>query len=280
MHNREGRRGFVATSAGQLHYRTAGAGPPLVLLHNAWLSSRMFGAALPRLAGEFEVFAIETLGQGQSDPAPAGEVEIATYAAVLREAMAALGLERPAVAGQATGAAIAAEAAAQEPAAVERLVLTGLPFWRNPATRLAQLAGETFADWEPGPDGEGLRRAWQQHGREALPGYPGAAAVLVDYLSPGPRTSLALRALFRWDPRERLPLVAAPTLILSHAGNIFSRNASLVAELLPRSELRIMTDPVPHPHQAIFPEEIAEFCRPGARSADGQPPLRRAPGVS
>ncbi len=278
MENRV-RRGFVATSLGQLHYRTAGAGPPLVLLHNTWLSSRMFGAALPGLAREFEVFAIDTLGQGQSDPAPAGAMEIATYAAALREAIVELALTRPAIAGQATGAAIAAEAAAQDPDGVRRLVLTGLPLWRNPATRLAQLDVETFADWEPGSDGEGLRRAWQQHGREALSGYDGATDVLVDYLRPGPRTSLALRALFRWDPRERLPLVTSPTLVLSHAGNIFSRNAPLVAELLPRCELRIVTETVPHPHQAIFAEEIAAFCRRTTDRDDGQPSPPPPPGV-
>lgn len=261
---RDVRRGFVATSAGQLHYRTTGTGPPLVLLHNTWLSSRMFGAALPRLAQDFEVFAIDTLGQGQSDPAPEGEMQIADYAAVLREAIAGLALVRPAIAGQATGAVIAAEAAAQAPDGVRTLVLTGLPFWRKPATRQAQLDVATFADWEPGDDGTGLQRAWEQHGSEALPGYGDATEVLIDYLRPGPRSSLALRALFRWDARERLPLIDAPTLVLSHAGNIFSRNAQLVAGLLPQAELRIITEHDPHPHQAIFTEEIATFCRPAA----------------
>ncbi len=256
------RRGFVDTSLGQLHYSTAGAGPPLVLLHNSWLSSRMFGAALPRLASEFEVYAIDTLGQGHSDPAPPRQLEIAEYAAVLHEALDGLGLEQPAIAGQATGAVIAAEAAAQAPERVRRLVLTGLPLWRKPATRLAQLDVPMFADWQPGADGAGLLRAWEQHGREALAGYRDSTEVLTDYLRPGPRSSLALRALFRWEPRERLPLVTTPTLVLSHAGNIFSRNAPLVAELLPHAELHIATEPVPHPHQAVFAEEIADFCRP------------------
>jgi len=94
------RRGFIGTSLGQLHYRTAGSGPPLVLLHNTWLSSRMFGVALPFLAREFEVYAIDTLGQGHSDPAPPREMEIAEYAAVLHEALDGLGLERPAIAGR------------------------------------------------------------------------------------------------------------------------------------------------------------------------------------
>ena len=256
------RRGFVDTSLGQLHYRTAGAGPPLVLLHNTWLSSRMFGADLPRLAREFEVYALDTLGQGHSDPAPPREMQIAEYAAVLHEALNGLGVEQPAIAGQATGAVIAAEAAAQAPGRVRRLVLTGLPLWRKTATRLAQLDVATFADWQPGEDGAGLLRAWAQHGREALAGYEGATEVLTDYLRPGPRSSLALRALFHWEPRDRLPLVTTPTLVLSHAGNIFSRNAPLVAELLPNAELQIVTEPVPHPHQAVFAEEIAAFCRP------------------
>jgi pimeloyl-ACP methyl ester carboxylesterase len=256
------RRGFVRTSLGQLHYRTAGDGPPLVLLHNTWLSSRMFGAVLPQLAREFQVVAIDTLGQGHSDPAPPREMAIAEYAGVLHEALDGLGLEQPAIAGQATGAVIAAEATAQAPERVRRLVLTGLPLWRKTATRLAQLEMATFADWQPDEDGAGLLRAWEQHGREHLVGYESAAEVLTDYRRPGPRASLALRALFHWEPRERLPLVTTPTLVLSHAGNIFSRNAPLVAELLPNAELHIASEPVPHPHQAIFAERIAAFCRP------------------
>ena len=258
------RRGFVNTSLGQLHYRTAGTGPPLVLLHNTWLSSHMFGADLPRLALEFEVFAIDTLGQGHSDPAPPRELEIAEYANILHEALDGLGLERPAIAGQATGAVIAAEAAAQIPDRLRRLVLTGLPLWRNPATRLAQLEVDTFADWEPDENGAGLLHAWKQHGSEALTGYHDATEVLIDYLRPGPRCSLPLRALFRWEPRERLPLVTAPTLVLSHTDSIWSRNTPRVAELLPHAELRIVTDSVPHPHQAVFAEDIASFCRPAS----------------
>ncbi len=143
---------------------------------------------------------------------------------------------------------------------MRRLVLTGLPLWRKPATRLAQLDAATFADWRPGQEGAWLLRAWEQHGREALDGYTDATEVLLDYLRPGPRVSLPLRALFRWEPRERLPAVTTPALVLSHAGNIFSRNAPLVAELLPNAELEIITEPHPHPHQAIFPDRIASFA--------------------
>jgi len=257
------RRGFVGTSLGQLHYRAAGSGPPLVLLHNTWLSSRMFRGVIPELAREYSVLAIDTLGQGDSDPAPPREMAIAEYAAVLWEALDAIRVEEPAIAGQATGAVIAAEAAVQRPGGVRRLVLAGLPLWRRAETRLAQLEVATFADWAPGDDGAGLLVAWQQHGHEALEGYADATEVLLDYLRPGPRASLALRALFRWEPRERLPLVQAPSLVLSHAGNIFSRNAPLVAELLPHAELRIVTEPHPHPHQALFAGAIADFCRAG-----------------
>ncbi|NIR60047.1 MAG: alpha/beta fold hydrolase, partial [Gammaproteobacteria bacterium] len=63
-------RAFADTSLGQIHYRKAGEGPPLVLLHNTWLSSRMFFGVIPDLAREFTVYALDTLGQGDSDPAP------------------------------------------------------------------------------------------------------------------------------------------------------------------------------------------------------------------
>lgn len=58
------KRAFADTSLGQIHYRTVGSGPPLVLLHNTWLSSRMFFGVIPDLARDFTVYALDTLGQG------------------------------------------------------------------------------------------------------------------------------------------------------------------------------------------------------------------------
>lgn len=259
------RRAFADTSLGQIHYRTTGSGPPLVLLHNTWLSSRMFFGVIPDLARDFTIYALDTLGQGDSDAAPTDRVlEIPDYAQVLLEAFDSIGLEQPAVVGHHTGSVIASEAAVQQPQRFRKLVISGMPFWRNPATRLAQVDGPFFADWAAGEDGSGLLDAWTGHAGVQRYGEGGSTDLFIDYIKPGPRTSMALRALFRWDSQARLPLVTVPTLVLCSESDTFVKNIGHVAELIPNAELKIVAGGEPHPlyNQATFTSEVAAYCRP------------------
>ncbi|GIW08450.1 MAG: hypothetical protein KatS3mg060_3255 [Dehalococcoidia bacterium] len=261
-HHSSIRRGFADTSLGQLHYRYAGSGPPLVLLHNTWLSSKMYLPVIPDLARRFTVYAIDTLGQGDSDPAPPRDLEIAEYAQVLIEALDSLGLDRVSLAGHHTGSVIAAEASIQAPERVARLVLSGLPYWRNPATRLAQQDAPFFADWTPDESGEFLPPLWRVHGGGGRYRLESAAETFIDFLKPGPRTSLALRALFRWDSSVRLPLVTVPTLVLCAETDGFFKNIRHVHELIPGSVLRIVPGGDAHPLLDLggFIEAVTSFC--------------------
>jgi pimeloyl-ACP methyl ester carboxylesterase len=258
------RRGFADTAVGQLHYRRAGEGPPLVLLHNTWLSSKMYLPVFPALARRFTVFAIDTLGQGDSDPAPPGELEIAHYAEALLGALDSLGLDRVALAGHHTGSVIAAEASILAPERVGRLVLSGLPYWRNPATRLAQQNAPFFADWTPDESGEFLPPLWKAHGGGGRYQLESAVETFIDFLKPGPRTSLALRALFRWDAAARLPRITVPTLVLCAETDGFVKNIRSVHELIPGSTLTILPGGDAHPLLDLggFVAAVSDFCLP------------------
>jgi pimeloyl-ACP methyl ester carboxylesterase len=89
------------------HDRT-GAGPPLVLLHGIGLDRRCWAPVVPLLASEREVFAVDLPGFGES-PMLDGEPTIAALA----DAVEALGLDRPHVAGNSLGGAIALELGAR-----------------------------------------------------------------------------------------------------------------------------------------------------------------------
>jgi hypothetical protein len=52
------KRGFVDRSWGQVHYRTAGSGPALVLTHKTYYSSRSFLRVMPLLAPYFRVIVL------------------------------------------------------------------------------------------------------------------------------------------------------------------------------------------------------------------------------
>lgn len=257
------RRSFADTSKGQLHYRYAGTGPPLVLLHNTWLSSKMYLGVMPELAKHFSVYALDTLGQGDSDPAPSETWEIPDYAKVLLEALDSLGLKKPAVVGHHTGSVIASEASIQSPDHFGKLVISGMPFWRNPSTRLTVQHGPMFADWEANEDGSYLVDLWKSHGGGGRYQLDTSAETFIDYLKPGPRTSAALRALFRWDSQNRLPLITVPTLILCAETDGFIKNIQHVADLVPNSKLVILPGGDAHPLLDLegFKREVIAFCK-------------------
>ena len=77
------RRGYADTAVGQVHYREAGEGEVVVLLHQTASSSIMYYRVMPYLAGRFRVVAMDTPGFGNSDALagpPGPEGFIAQYA--------------------------------------------------------------------------------------------------------------------------------------------------------------------------------------------------------
>jgi len=89
------------------HSRT-GSGPPIVLLHGIGLDREVWAPVVPLLAADHEVVAVDLPGFGASAPL-AG----APTVAALANAVEALGLERPLVAGNSLGGGIALELGAR-----------------------------------------------------------------------------------------------------------------------------------------------------------------------
>ncbi len=122
------RCGYVDVGGGQIHYRTSGdKGPAVILLHQTPLSSRMYERTLPHLGAHCRTFAIDTPGYGGSSPPPEPPA-VEDYAESLLAAVSSLGVDRFAVAGFATGAAIAVEIARQAGEKTTHVVLSGTPF--------------------------------------------------------------------------------------------------------------------------------------------------------
>ena len=99
-------RGYVDTSAGQVHYRHSGTGgPPIVLLHCANFSSNLYERTLPHLGERLDSWAFDAPGVGLSDAPP--DPTVPQIAEWLLEALDELGINRPVVAGLHTGCRIA-----------------------------------------------------------------------------------------------------------------------------------------------------------------------------
>lgn len=106
----------------EIAYRMAGEGPTLLLIHGMAGSSRTWRAVMPRLSEEFQVLAPDLLGHGASD-APRGDYSLGNLAALLRDLLVALDIDRVTIVGQSLGGGIAMQFAYQYPEFAERLVL-------------------------------------------------------------------------------------------------------------------------------------------------------------
>lgn len=103
-------------------YRTAGAGPVVLLVHGMAGSSLTWRHVLPALAERFTVVAPDLLGHGESSK-PHGEYTLGTQANLLRDLLNALGHDRATFVGQSFGGGVTMQLAYQFPERCERLVL-------------------------------------------------------------------------------------------------------------------------------------------------------------
>jgi pimeloyl-ACP methyl ester carboxylesterase len=93
-----------------INHHREGAGPPIILIHGIGHHWQGWRPVIERLSGEFDVIASDSPGFGNSPPLPADvEPTIPAYADAFERFFAELGLERPHVAGNSMGGAIALE---------------------------------------------------------------------------------------------------------------------------------------------------------------------------
>jgi len=118
----------------QVHYLERGHGTPLVLLHGNTLRLEDFVASglVERLARNYRVLAFDRPGFGYSERPRNRLWTAAAQAALLREALLQLGVERPIVLGHSWGTLVALELALISSVDVRRLVLISGYYFATP----------------------------------------------------------------------------------------------------------------------------------------------------
>lgn len=185
---------WIDTEASRIFARSAGSGPPLVLLHGFPQTHMMWHRLAPDLARTHSVICMDLRGYGWSS-APRGDAAHATYSkrAMGRDVVAvaeALGFARFALAGHDRGGRVAYRLALDEPGRVERLALLDIlptyEVWNRIRAGVQQARHWDFlARPEPEPETEighdplpyfdGLLREWS--GTKSLDVFdPGALA--------------------------------------------------------------------------------------------------------
>lgn len=176
------------------------------------------------------IIAPDSLGNGDSAPPAPDSPDADYFAGSLARLLAVLGVDRIDLYGAHTGARIAAEFAVAFPARVRRLVLDGI------ADYPAELRQRMLAEYAPRmlPDDYGRQLIWafnfvrdqslyspyflrdaQHRVAASMPPAENLHLRTVDVLKALQTYHKPYLAALRYVARERLPLIAAPTLLLT-----------------------------------------------------------------
>jgi pimeloyl-ACP methyl ester carboxylesterase len=147
---------------------------------------------------------------------PDGQASIESWAKAAHQLLAALAIDRAAVVGHHTGAAIAVEMAVAYPETVAALILSASPYV-DAARRAEACQSEHLIDEAaPRADGGHLAELWSMR----QPFYPAdridlLERFIVDALKAGARSAEGHRVVDRYEMEKRLPLVRCPTLVIA-----------------------------------------------------------------
>ncbi len=228
---------YAAVNDLSMYYEVHGEGPPLLLLHGAYMNAELMSPLATGLARTRQVIVPEMQAHGRTADAdrPLTYEQMADDGA---ELLRGLGLEQADVAGYSMGGAIALQLAIRHPAKVRRLVVASATFRYDgmPAEALAMfpsITPEMFA-------GSPIETEYQR-----LAVDPGAFPVLVEKLKTLDTTD------FAW-PDDDIRGIMAPTLIvlgdsdgvrLEHAVEMFKlRGGGVMGDLsgMPESQLAVL----------------------------------------
>jgi pimeloyl-ACP methyl ester carboxylesterase len=206
-----------------IDFHREGSGPPLVLLHGIGHHWQAWRPVIELLAGAFDVIACDLPGFGRSDPLPPGvDPTIPAYVDALSRWLGELGLQRPHVAGNSMGGALALELAARDEVA-SATALSPAGFWTPAERRWCQMTSLGLVAYLPRPLAPAVvRLAGTRLGRLALLfqlfGHPAripaheAEATLRDALhAPAFREALWAFSSYAYDAVE-LPATVAVTV--------------------------------------------------------------------
>jgi pimeloyl-ACP methyl ester carboxylesterase len=252
-------RGFLTLPGRQVHYRRAGSGPPVVLLHQSPKSSEELVPLILLLAENFTVLAPDTPGYGLSDPivSPDADIEIDVFADAVAEFFDGMGLEHAGLYGLHTGAAIATRFTARYPERVLALVANGTLI-KAPEER-ADLLAHYLPRFAPSWDGSHLAWAWARM-REQLIFFPWhkrdpLARVAIPMtleslqintlalLQAGDNYRTAYRTAFSYAVEDDLPHIQPPARFICAESDVLVRYLERFPPLPPSAEITRVAAP-------------------------------------
>jgi len=244
------KRGFVDLPHGQMHYRQAGTGRPLLTLHASPGSSRQLVGLIGEFAKTNRVLSPDTPGNGDSVALFDREPTIIDLAGAMEGFLDAMQVDKVDLYGSHTGAAIAVELGILAPSRINAVVLDGVSHLTS--EELEDILANYAFPFPADRDGAYLARLFQFCRDQYLffPWYQrtragrrdnglGSAADLhawvVEVMKANETYHLNYRAAFKWNAKDRLPLLARPTLLTAGENDPLLASTEELAALLPGS---------------------------------------------
>lgn len=215
------RRGFADTPGGQIHYAEAGAGEPVLLLHQTPRSWDEYRDVLLILGEKYWAIAMDTVGFGDSYRLDR-EGSIEMYASGVIDFMDAMSIDRISLVGHHTGGVIAIEVTATYPDRIDKLMLSSTPFVDHAERERRRRRPPIDAVIEQ-PDGSHLSAMWQKR----MGFYPTGRIDLLtwfvrDALKVADRLEDGHLAVGRYRMEEKLSMIQAPTLVMAGSADPFA----------------------------------------------------------
>lgn len=242
-----------------LFYLGGASGPagtlPAVLLHGAGGSAAMWTRLHVLLRAERPVYALDLPGHGRSAPL-ADPPGVERYAAAVRTFLDEAGLERAAIVGHSMGGAVAQVLALEAPDRVAALVLVGTGARLRVLPEILEAIPRDF-------EGSVERICRLCYGPAAAPEL--VARGIAEMRQVAPAVLLwDFLACDRFDVRDRLPSIGAPTLVVVGERDVMTppRYAADLADRIPGARTAIVADaghmlPVEAP--AVLGEHLRAF---------------------
>ncbi|MCU0338248.1 MAG: alpha/beta hydrolase [Spirosomaceae bacterium] len=238
-------RHLVQINSHYWHYRMAGQGPLVFLLHASPRNSAMFEPLIQILSRSFTVVAPDTPGYGLSDPLPHAAESLLDYLPAFDDFFNKISSQRHAsypptfgIYGTATGAQLGIAYAYTYPQAVQHLYIDNAAHFDDDLRD--EILRQYFPDLTPQLDGTHLRQVWQMASQffTYFPWFetdeahrvssftPNAAMIhtaAMEFLNAGPNYHLAYKAAFLHEKAENLAKVTIPITLFRWKGAILLR---------------------------------------------------------
>ncbi len=249
---------FIEVKGIKIHYRTAGWGKPIILLHASPRSGKMLEKFGDMLSNHFNVVIPDLPGYGYSESIPQKVESMNDVVPYLKEFISAIHLKKPDIYGTATGAQLGIAFALKYPNELKTLYLD------NPAhfskEEYQQISENYFVNLTPQTDGSHLQNLWN-HVRESLMYFPWydhssesqfsnvepsnsvISEIVKEYLMAGVRFDELYRAAFLHERVEKIQQLTVKTVIFKWKESILSKYIDrLLAFQLPDNVTVIETE--------------------------------------